>query len=449
MKRRLRDLVAQARSRPDVRAAWCRLHRSALRGLGLYSWRPGWVVGRQASLEPVTLLIHNAFGMGGTIRSTITQANQLAREGRSVRLVSVTRGAEQASPFFTVDPQVELILLDDPRDERPTGRLLARCRAVLRRVPSLVVHPDESRFSGMSLWTDVQLVRAVRQVRHGLVIGTRAAMNVVVAHAARPGVVRVGQEHVPFGSYPPRLLEALRWSYPRLDGLLLLTEAEAEAASDLLGDAPTHLAVVPNALPDAPYRVTRGEAPVVVTAGRFSKPKRHNLLIDAFARIAEEFPAWELRIYGRGPREWRLRKQLGQVGLGDRIRLMGASERLGEDLAGASVFVLSSEQEAFGIVLIEAMRSGLAVVSTACEHGPPEIVTDGVDGLLVPVNDEEALADAMRRVMTDGELRRHLGRRAQQTSLAFEPAAVARVADRAYEAARRVRLRRSGATRWA
>jgi glycosyltransferase involved in cell wall biosynthesis len=441
---RLRALLTSARSSAQVRAAWCRLHLAALALVSAATWRPRWTVRGTPGTTPVTLLIHNAYGMGGTIRSTITEANQLAREGRAVRLVSVTRGRSQAQPFFPLDPAVDLVLLDDPLDVEGGSRPVAVVRQLLRRVPGVLVHPDEDRFSAMSLWTDLQLLRAVRAVRQGVLIGTRAAMNVVVAHAAHPGVIRVGQEHVPLGSYPDRLLAALRRSYPRLDALLVLTRAEAAHARALVGDAPTHVAVVPNALPDTPHRVATGDAKVVVTAGRFSRAKRHDLLIKAFARLAADLPDWELRIYGRGPREWRLRRQLAQVGLGERIRIVGASERLGEDLAEGSVFVLSSEQEAFGIVLLEAMRSGLAVVSTACDHGPPEILTDGVDGLLAPVNDEDALATAMRRVMQDAELRRRLGAAAQRTSQAYEPAAVQAVAEGAYREGARVRRERLG-----
>jgi glycosyltransferase involved in cell wall biosynthesis len=440
----LRELLTSARSSVRVRAAWCRLHLGALALVSAATWRPRWTVRGSPDTTPVTLLIHNAYGMGGTIRSTITEANQLAREGRAVRLVSVTRGRSQTRPFFALHPGVDLVLLDDPLDAEGGGGLFVVARRWLRRVPSVLVHPDEDRFSAMSLWTDLQLLRAVRAVHHGVLIGTRAALNVLVAHAARSGVVRVGQEHVPLSSYPDRLRAALRRSYPRLDALLVLTRADAVHARELVGDAATHVAVVPNALPDTAHRAATGDAKVVMTAGRFSRSKRHDLLIDAFARLAAELPDWELRIYGRGPREWRLRRQLAQVGLGQRIRLMGASDRLGEDLAEGSVFVLSSEREAFGIVLLEAMRSRLAVVSTASDHGPPEILTDGVDGLLTKVNDVDALVTAMRRVMQDTELRRRLGAAAQRTSQTYEPAAVQAVAEAAYRAGARVRRARLG-----
>jgi glycosyltransferase involved in cell wall biosynthesis len=452
MRDRVEAVLVRLRSSDRVRAAWCRAHGVALTLLGAWAWRPARsaraAVAAWSGSEPVTLVVQNAYGMGGTIRSSITQANELAAQGRAVRLVSVTRGQDQVAPFFPVDPRVDLRLLDDPRgaDGSLTG-VQRRVRAALRHVPSLLVHPDESRFSVMSLWQDLLLVRALREPRRGTVVGTRAALNVAIAHACRPSVVRVGQEHVPLESYPQRLLAALSRSYPRLDALLVLTQAEAARARSLLRDARTHLAVVPNALPATPYAVSDGRSQVLVAAGRFSRQKRHDVLIDAFAQLADEFPAWELRIYGRGPREWRVRKQLARLGLEDRVRLMGASERLGEDLAEGSIFVLSSEQEAFGIVLLEAMRSQLAVVSTACPHGPPEIVTDGVDGLLVAVNDPDALAAGMRCLMVDESLRRRLGSRAGETSRAYAPPAIARRTDAAYEEAAAVRAAALGTHR--
>jgi glycosyltransferase involved in cell wall biosynthesis len=451
MRDRIEAVLVRLRSSDRVRAAWCRAHQGILSLLGAWAWRPAWsaraAVAAWSGSELITLVVHNAYGMGGTIRSAITQANELAAQGRAVRLVSVTRGHDQAVPFFPVDPRVELRLLDDPSADGSLTGVQRKLRGALRHVPSLLVHPDESRFSVMSLWQDLLLVGALREPRGGTVVGTRAALNVAIAHACRPTVVRVGQEHVPLESYPHRLLAALARSYPRLDGLLVLTQAEAAQARSLLGDARTHLAVVPNAVPDTPYDIADGSSQVLVTAGRFSRQKRHDVLLDAFAQLADEFPDWELRFYGRGPREWRVRKQLTRLGLEERVRLMGASERLGEDLAECSIFVLSSEQEAFGIVLLEAMRSQLAVVSTACPHGPPEIVTDGVDGLLVAVNDPDALAAGMRRLMADEALRRRLGARAGETSRAYAPREIARRTAAAYEAAAVVRAAALGTHR--
>ena len=140
---------------------------------------------------------------------------------------------------------------------------------------------------------------------------------------------------------------------------------------------------------------------VVLGVGRLGAPKGFDLLVEAFARLDSALDA-TLVIVGDGPHREVLTSLGERLGLGDRLRLVGAMDEAGVDawMRRADVVVVPSRKEAFGIVALEAWRAGTPLVATAL-GGPASFVTDGVDGLLVDPRDTDALAAAVRRVLDD------------------------------------------------
>jgi glycosyltransferase involved in cell wall biosynthesis len=136
----------------------------------------------------------------------------------------------------------------------------------------------------------------------------------------------------------------------------------------------------------------------LLAVGRFVPEKSFLTLIRAFARI--ERPSAKLIILGKGPTEAKLRAEIANLRLGQRVILPGYSQEPWSHYASARCFVLSSNSEPFGNVVVEAMAFGLPVVATACS-GPQEILRHGQFGRIVAVGDELQLADAMRDALDD------------------------------------------------
>jgi glycosyltransferase involved in cell wall biosynthesis len=349
--------------------------------------------------------------MGGTIRTTLNLAGELS--GRhDVELISVLRRREQ--PFFPLPGGVRASALDD---RRRRGGLVRRALGAL---PSLLVHPEDYAYPWSSLWTDVVLVRRLRSLRGGVLVTTRPAYNLLAARLTHRSVTTIGQEHMNFLSHRPRLAADIRRGYRGLDVLTVLSAGDARDYGALLD----RVELIPNPVAPLDGGVSDQTAEIVVAAGRLNTQKGFDLLIDAWAPVAERHPGWALRIYGSGPLKAALERRIAERGVGDSVALLGRTQELGAAMAEASLFALSSRFEGFGMVLVEAMGKGLPPVAFDCPRGPSDIVEDGVDGLLVPPEDVGALSAALLALIEDPERRRRMAEAAVNKARRYESPAV-------------------------
>ncbi len=358
----------------------------------------------------VTILLGSAWGMGGTIRSALNLAGYLAAR-HDVEIISVVR--RRNKPFFAFPPGVKVTALDDRR-RKPAPIGLRLLRRVLRSRSSALMPPRTRPFAVCSLWTDVQLARRLRG-RSGILIGTHASLNLLAADLSLPGVIAVGQEQMYLEAHREDVRAEIAGRYPRLDALVVLTDQDADAFSRFVPD-PINVSVIPNAV-----RALGGDrAPLtgttILAAGRLAPQKGFDLLIQAFARVAAAHPDWRLLICGRGQQKRDLRLLADALQLTDVVSLPGPARHLGEEMERAAVFALSSRSEGFPLILVEAMSKGLPVVSFDCRTGPRDIIEDHRNGLLVPAEDVDALAEGMLELVADEELRRRLGAEAARTA---------------------------------
>jgi glycosyltransferase involved in cell wall biosynthesis len=368
------------------------------------------------SIDSVRILILHANGMGGTIRTVFILAGYLASTGRDVEIVSVLKEADE--PFFPVDPRVRFRFLDDRT--RPARGV----RAMLSKMPSKLVPEGESAAHRFNAWTDLVLARYLRSVHTGVIMGTRPALNLILAQLAQPNVITIAQEHVGLNAKPEPLQEYIKWRYRRFDALVTLTRADLRDYRTTLPKKPKRLVRIPNAVPPMTGDQAKLDAKVVIAIGRITRLKGFHRLITAWEQVAAAHPDWRLRIFGDGPQLENLRTQIAEAGLQGSVELPGPTRDVGAELEKASVFVMSSRHEGFPMTVLEAWGKGLAVVSFNSPHGPKEMITDEVDGLLVKPRTNDNLAAAIRRVIEDEPLRRSLAAGSLETARTYEVDAV-------------------------
>ncbi|WNO54196.1 glycosyltransferase family 4 protein [Stakelama saccharophila] len=215
----------------------------------------------------------------------------------------------------------------------------------------------------------------------------------------------------------------LHRAYARADAIVCQTASSVVCIPPRYRD---RVRVIAN--PVAPYgaaRTAKRAGRTVVGVGRLEYQKGFDLLIDAFALVAGRHPDWQLDLWGAGPCEAGLQERAAGHGLADRVAFRGVSRRPGGWIAETGIFVLASRYEGFPNVLGEAMAAGLPVIAADCDFGPSELVTDGVDGLLVGCENVEALADALARMMAEPGLRNRLAAAAPGVAERFAPERIA------------------------
>lgn len=178
--------------------------------------------------------------------------------------------------------------------------------------------------------------------------------------------------------------------------------------------------VIPNMLTITPKMVKDYEVKRVISAGRYMPEKGFDMLLEAWHLLPEEFSNWQLYIFGNEDRTM-YQKIVEKYHKEKTVHLMPATNDITEEFSKSSLYVMSSRYEGFGLVLAEAMSCGLPCVSFDCPYGPREIITDGEDGLLAKNKDVEDLAYKMANLMTNGELRRIMGKHAIKNVTRYEP----------------------------
>ena len=206
--------------------------------------------------------------------------------------------------------------------------------------------------------------------------------------------------------------------YPQADKVICVCQAVKEDLSKSFGVPDEKIKVIYNGVdmvaieylcqePTDEVSWFRESIAVIVSCGRLTRQKDYSLLLEAFAKVQKDYPV-RLLILGEGEEKAFLENLTCELDIKEKVRFLGYQINPYKYMAKADIFVLSSLWEGFATVIIEAFASQVAVIATRCPSGVEEIITDGVNGLLVGVGDSDILASAIGKLLTDAGLRKKL-----------------------------------------
>lgn len=346
-------------------------------------------------MSRILFLVSSMHG-GGAERVAALLSNRWAASGHEVVLMPTFSGRGEC--LYALDDRVRLDYLAD--------RVGKRGRSVVNQV---------RRF--------VALRKAIREIAPDVILSFLPHVNVAAILAASGlGIPVVVSER----TYPPAMplgrgLENLRrFTYPRAAAVVVQTQRSHEWLTECCPRARGR--VIPNPVvhpvpveePEIdPVAVVGDSRPVAMAVGRLDSLKGFDLLLSAFASLAERHPEWDLVILGEGLERERLEVLRERLGLSARVYLPGRAGNVGDWYNRADLFVMSSRFEGFPNALVEAMAHGLPAVSFDCDTGPRDIISDGIDGYLVPPEaGGSGLADTMERLMREEFQRRKMAEEA-------------------------------------
>lgn len=328
---------------------------------------------REGPSKRVALFMPDLAG-GGAQRVALAQVRDLLRRGHSVDIVLAVGGGELI-PLVPAGARV--IEFGAPRlfaSVRPLVRYLRRER------------PDALH---AVMWPTTVLAILAHRI-------ARSKARLVVSEQ-----VTLSQQVT-----APRQRALLRWTtrltYRFADYRVACSSQAADDLAELASMPRSRIEVITNPI-EAPQRIETNAAverlwgegrPRLITVGSLKDQKNHALLLRAFARL-EGHPDARLMILGEGALRPQLEQLARELAIADRVIMPGFFLDPWPFLASADIFVLSSDYEGFPLVLAEAMRAGLRVISTDCVSGPAELTDNGKYGRLVPCGDPQALADAI------------------------------------------------------
>ncbi len=327
---------------------------------------------------------------GGAERVVVNLANRYVKIGHNVSIV--TLGSEKQGSFYPVDSKVRMQYLNLLYDSciPKTIMKFVKSIAALYKIRKIIKNNKPDVVVPFMYSAGILTLLACIGLKEKIIVSERVDP---FSHSA--GIIC-------------HLLRNLTYRWAKY------IVVQTESIGKFFYNLGKKVIVIPNIARAAPSDFKKdARQNNIITVGRLDQQKAHDVLIKAFAKISNEYPECTLTIYGEGA----LRKKLEQLAedchIKNKVHFPGVAKNVWEVLSKGHIFVFPSRYEGFPNALCEAMAIGLPVVATECT-GSRDIITHEEDGLLVSIDNVDALADAIKRLLGNSDLQNKLSDNAKK-----------------------------------
>ena len=347
---------------------------------------------------------------GGIERVLTTKMNYLADKAGYEVWVILTDGKGK-NPYFPLSDKIHIVNLDLNFEELWSLGFLKK----------IFVYLKKQRIYKK------KLKEALYEIRPDITVSTlRREINFITA--IKDGSRKVGEMHVNRANYRnfeandtnalkkifERIwMKSLVGKLKKLDQFVVLTDEDRRNWHEL-----DNVTTIPNPLNVFPTIESNQSARKVIAAGRYCYQKGFDLLLRAWAIVNEKHKDWRLDIYGAG-NNVEYKNLANTLNICQNVGINPPTDNIYAKYADASIFVFSSRFEGFGMALLEAMATKLAVVSFACPCGPKDIISDGNDAVLVTNEDIQELVDKICYLIENEEERKSMAENAKLKAMQY------------------------------
>lgn len=344
---------------------------------------------------------------GGMERVLTNKANYLARHGYEIVVVTTDQRGKQ--PFFPLEPSIRSIDLGINYDENNGKSFLNKLlhypvkQALHRKRLKAVLMKERPDVTVSMFNNDAGFIPGIKD-------GSAKLLEIHFSKFKRLQYGRKGVWKLADWWRSKQDEKTVR----KFDRFVVLTEEDKAYWGNL-----PNIMVIPNAISGIPAGTALLANKRVIAVGRYTYQKGFERLVDAWHLLASRFPDWNLVIIGDGEERPLLEQRIRSYGLERQVTLTRPTQEIGKVYQEASILASSSRYEGLPMVLLEAQAFGLPIVAFQCKCGPKDIVSDGMNGYLVPEGDTAGMAQRLEILMKDEALRKRMGLKAKESALRF------------------------------
>lgn len=357
-------------------------------------------------------------------RRSIVRNNKTMNIVYLIEDFSIKGGAEriisQKAEILSSDYGHDVTIVSIFRDERPPAYPLCKVKFVSLEVPFAVkecgiIRKTLSR-TRVLVQAATRFNKAMKNIQPDIIFFT-LSLGALLLPLYRGKAKRIYESHstkkfTPYSSFFTPMERAA-------DAVVCLTDDDAHEYRHA-----KNIQVIPNFIDPIQKNTVNYAIKRAIAVGRLEYVKGFDRLIRCWKAAVGKHPGWQLDIYGEGPLREKLQEQINSLGLENSVTLRGTCGNMTERYADYSLHLMTSHYEGFPMTLLEAQAAGLPSVTFDFEYGARSIVIDGITGIIVPQDDEQAFTAAMQTIMDSKELRKQYGTEAMKAAGKFSRAEV-------------------------